>query len=76
MAEASGTKIGMWQEMRRYFDDVRTEMKRVTWPGKQEIYSTTIMVILTTFLFGFYFFLCDEVFVRLVSRILAWGKTL
>ena len=27
----------------------------VTWPSKQEIYGTTIMVVLTTFLFGILF---------------------
>jgi len=49
---------------------VRTEMKRVTWPNKQEIYGTTVMVLITTFLFGFYFWVCDQVFMASVSRIL------
>ena len=30
-----------WQRLRQYVADVRTEMKRVTWPSKQEIYGTT-----------------------------------
>jgi preprotein translocase subunit SecE len=59
-----------------YISDVRAEMKRVTWPGKQEVYGTTVMVIITTFLFGFYFMLCDEVFSHLVSYVLTWGKSL
>jgi preprotein translocase subunit SecE len=53
-----------------YVKDVRAEMKRVTWPGRQEVYGTTVMVIITTFLFGFYFMLCDEVFSRLVTYVL------
>jgi preprotein translocase subunit SecE len=59
-----------------YIQDVRAEMKRVTWPGKQEVYGTTVMVIITTFLFGFYFMLCDEAFRRLLEFILTWGKSL
>lgn len=59
-----------------YLTDVRAEMKRVTWPGKQEVYGTTVMVIITTFLFGFYFMVCDEAFSRLVSYVLTWGKSL
>ena len=59
-----------------YISDVRAEMKRVTWPGKQEVYSTTVMVIITTFLFGFYFMICDEVFSRMISYVLNWGKSL
>jgi preprotein translocase subunit SecE len=59
-----------------YIADVRAEMKRVTWPGKQEVYGTTVMVIITTFLFGFYFMICDEIFRRLIGIILTWGKSL
>lgn len=59
-----------------YIKDVRAEMKRVVWPGRQEVYGTTVMVIITTFLFGFYFMICDEIFSRLISYILAWGKSL
>ena len=59
-----------------YITDVRAEMKRVTWPGKQEVYSTTVMVIITTFLFGFYFMICDEFFSRVIGHILNWGKSL
>ncbi len=55
---------------RDYIAEVRAEMKRVTWPNKQEIYGTTVMVILTTFLFAFYFGLCDWLFGRGIQRIL------
>ena len=47
-------------------------MKRVTWPGKQEVYSTTVMVIITTFLFGGYFLLCDSVFRPLILRVMSY----
>ncbi len=56
--------------LREYFSEVRVEMKRVTWPSKQEIYGTTLMVILTTFLFGLYFAICDSVFRVGVQRLL------
>jgi preprotein translocase subunit SecE len=59
-----------WTRLREYFGEVRAEMKKVTWPGKQEIYSTTVMVILTTFLFAGYFAICDSAFQVMVSRIL------
>jgi len=61
-----------WDRVRQYFSDVSVEMKRVTWPGKQEIYGTTLMVILTTFLFGFYFWICDLVFHGVVSKVLRY----
>ena len=51
MADEIGVSKNYWRQLRDYFGEVRGEMKRVTWPGKQEIYGTTVMVILTTFLF-------------------------
>ena len=59
---------GAWQQFRQYASEVKIETKRVTWPGKQEVYGTTVMVVLTTFLFGIYFWLCDLVFRYAVVR--------
>jgi preprotein translocase subunit SecE len=59
-----------WTRIRDYFAQVRVEMKRVTWPNKQEVYGTTVMVILTTFLFGIYFWICDQAFSVAVSQVL------
>ena len=53
MGEQVSIEKSTWVQIRDYFSDVRTEMKRVTWPSKQEIYGTTVMVLITTFLFGF-----------------------
>ncbi len=76
MAGELATTKDLFGRMGAYLTDVRAEMKRVTWPGKQEVYSTTVMVIITTFLFGFYFMLCDQAFSRLITVILEWGKSL
>ena len=76
MANELAASKDLFGKVSGYVSDVRAEMKRVTWPGKQEVYSTTVMVIITTFLFGFYFMICDQAFSRLVSYILTWGKSL
>lgn len=72
MADELAVQKNLWVRVRDYVDDVRIEMRKVTWPSKQEIYGTTVMVIITTFLFAFYFYLCDETFSRLVSKALKW----
>ncbi len=69
-ATTEARKTDTWTRFREYVGEVRAEMRKVTWPGKQEIYSTTVMVILTTFLFAGYFAICDSAFQVLVSRIL------
>ncbi|HEV2494721.1 MAG TPA: preprotein translocase subunit SecE [Terriglobia bacterium] len=70
MADELTLQKNAWQRLREYVSDVRVEMKRVTWPSRQEIYGTTVMVILTTFLFGFYFYICDGIFSVLSRRVL------
>ncbi len=44
-----------------FYGDVRTELKRVSWPSKKEVYGTTLVVIVTVFFFGLYLFLVDLV---------------
>ena len=70
MADEKDNRKDPWTRLREYVSDVRVEMRRVTWPGKQEIYGTTVMVIATTFLLGFYFWFCDQIFSRSVQRVL------
>lgn len=72
MGEEVSIQKNPWGRFREYVSDVRVEMKRVTWPGKQEIYGTTVMVIVTTFLFGIYFWICDQAFSHAVSKVLRY----
>ena len=70
MADELAIQKNPWERLRDYVAEVRVEMKRVTWPGKQEVYGTTMMVILTTFFFAFYFYFCDRIFSWGVSKVL------
>ena len=74
MSEEPSTHQNYLEEFKQYSNDVRVEMKRVTWPGKQEVYGTTIMVVLTTFVFGIYFWLCDLVFQKTVYSLLSYFR--
>jgi preprotein translocase subunit SecE len=58
------------QELRTFFSEVKSELKKVTWPSKQEVYSTTVVVILTTVFFGFYLYGLDLVMSQVFTRIL------
>jgi preprotein translocase subunit SecE len=39
---------------RSFLSGVRNEMTRVTWPSRREVWATTIVVIITSFIFGAY----------------------
>ena len=45
--------------IRTYFIESWSELKKVTWPGRQEVYATTVVVLLTTIFFGFYLYGLD-----------------
>ena len=44
-----------------FYREVKSELRKVTWPSQKEVYSTTIIVIVTVFFFGFYLFAVDLV---------------
>jgi len=55
------TTIKAWPERtRNFYNDVRTEMKKVTSPSFKEVRATTAVVIVTVFLFGVYFWAVDN----------------
>ena len=61
--------LGWWQRWREFFAEVRAEMKRVTWPGRKEVYATTVVVILTSAFFGLYLFGVDLLLNAAVQQI-------
>ena len=54
-------------ELKSFFSEVRTELKKVTWPSRKEVSSTTLVVIATSIFFGFYLWGLDLVFSRALS---------
>ncbi|NIM89316.1 MAG: preprotein translocase subunit SecE [Candidatus Aminicenantes bacterium] len=52
-----------------FLREVRAELKKVTWPSRNEIYSTTLIVIIATFFFGFYLYFMDVIFSWVISHI-------
>jgi preprotein translocase subunit SecE len=63
MSAESGTKraMGFVDRTKRFLEDVRTEMRKVTTPSAKEVQATTVVVIVTVFVFAIYFFAVDRV---------------
>ena len=49
------------RQMQQFFVEVRAEFKKVSWPGRKEVYGTTIVVVCAVFFFGIYLGLVDLV---------------
>jgi preprotein translocase subunit SecE len=48
-----------FKRLRTFLAEVRSELKKVTWPPRREVYGTTVVVIITVFFFGFYLYGLD-----------------
>ncbi|CAH2030564.1 Protein translocase subunit SecE [Trichlorobacter ammonificans] len=53
-----------------FFDSVKTELVKVTWPSRKETVATTGVVIFIVLIISVYLGLCDLVLTRLIRMIL------
>jgi preprotein translocase subunit SecE len=68
--EGSGGSIGSWLEKaKEYYADLKSEMKKVTWPSREQVQATTAVVIACVFAFAAYFALVDVVLGKAISRV-------
>jgi len=57
-----GGRLKSWPEkVRTFYNEVRNEMRKVTWPSWKEVQGTTTVVIITVFIFALYFGIIDYI---------------
>ncbi len=56
--------------LRSFLHDVRSEMRKVITPTRDEVQTTTIVVIVTVFIFAAYFWLVDSIIGRGIEMLL------
>ena len=61
----SGKRVGVFQFLR----EVRGELKRVSWPSRQDVTSYTIVVLVAVTLLTLFVFALDQAFGALVLQI-------
>lgn len=64
--------VGFFAGTSSFLNDVRGEMRKVVTPSKEEVRTTTTVVIVTVFAFAAYFYLVDAVLSRTVQSLLRW----
>jgi preprotein translocase subunit SecE len=57
-----------------FFQQVRQEVSRVTWPSRKETVVTTAMVFVMVFIAAAFFFIVDQVFSASVRLIFGLGQ--
>ena len=56
-------------EFKDYVDELKLEMRRVTWPAWKQVRATTGVVIAAVFAFAAYFFVVDTIVGRAVTKL-------
>jgi len=70
-----GDRIKSWPErVKTFYNDVRTEMRKVTSPSWKEVRATTAVVVITVFIFAVYFFIIDKLIQSGVSFLFNYFK--
>jgi preprotein translocase subunit SecE len=63
-------KAAAWPaKVKDYVDELKLEMKRVTWPSWPQVRATTTVVIVATFAFSAYFAVVDFVVSHGVTKL-------
>ena len=62
--------VAKWtQGTKDYVNELKLEMRRVTWPTRKQVESTTAVVIFSVFAFAAYFWVVDGVLSAGVNQI-------
>ena len=70
------TTVKAWPERTRtFYNDVRTEMRKVTAPSWKEVRATTTVVVITVAIFALYFFVIDFVIQHAVTALFNFFKS-
>ena len=57
------------QRIKQFLVEVVAELKKTTWPGKREVYGTTVVVIVTVVICAAYLWVVDMVLNRAMNLV-------
>ena len=57
------------KRLRRYFDEVWSELKKVSWPTREQVRNLTVLVFAISFVVGLYITVLDSIFQGLLGLV-------
>lgn len=58
-----------FRRMKQFLVEVVSELKKTTWPGRREVYGTTLVVIVTVVICAMYLWVVDMVLSRAMNYV-------
>jgi preprotein translocase SecE subunit len=68
-SHAGGRELPM-AGAKRFIVESIGELRKVEWPGQNQVIQGTVVVIVACVIIGTYLYLCDQLFNKLVSKVL------
>jgi preprotein translocase subunit SecE len=62
----------MFEKIRKFLSEMVAELKKVTWPTRDELKESTKLVIIATFVVTLFVGLVDQILTLIVRRLLGW----
>ncbi|NOX90255.1 MAG: preprotein translocase subunit SecE [Calditrichaeota bacterium] len=57
----------MFKKVKKFLDEVKVEMSKVSWPTHQELVNSTIIVVVVSLLFTVFIFTADLIIAQVVK---------
>ena len=57
------------KRLRRYFDEVWSELRKVSWPTREQVRNLTVLVFAISFVVGLYITVLDRVLLTLLELV-------
>ena len=70
-SKASGGLGQKIQDLKQFFEESKAELKKVTWPSRKETTTTSIAVVVVTFVMALFLGLADMAWSSIVQLILS-----
>ena len=62
----------MFNKIGKFFSEMKGEMKKVTWPTRDELKESTQLVIIATFVVTIFIGTIDQILTLVIRRLLGW----
>lgn len=70
LSSITGSTLRMKDKIINFFSDVVKEMNKVTWPKKEELRESTIIVLISCLIIGAFVYLVDMIVSGVLQQIL------
>ena len=71
MSKSAGNaeKVSVMEKIRRFISDTVAEMGRCTWPSRQQLLESTVLVVVAMFVLACFVAAVDEIAMRLIRLV-------